>query len=113
MEYEREHEHGHEHGHAEHIISEKTYFLVFLALLGLLVISIAVTYVELGVLTYPVAIGIAVIKTILIILYFMHVIHSTALTKLFVSVGFFWLLILLLITMTDFLTRDWLPVPGH
>jgi len=51
--------------------------------------------------------GIAMTKALLVILYFMHVRWSTRLTWLVVASGFFWLLILFGITMTDYLTRGW------
>jgi cytochrome c oxidase subunit 4 len=42
----------------------------------------------------------------------MHVRHSTKLTKLVVLGGLLWLMILLLLTMTDFVTRGMLGVAG-
>lgn len=51
--------------------------------------------------------GIAMTKALLVILYFMHVRWSTRLTWLVVASGFFWLLTLFGITMTDYLTRGW------
>jgi len=51
--------------------------------------------------------GIAITKALLVILFFMHVRWSTRLTWLVVASGFFWLLILFGITMTDYLTRGW------
>jgi cytochrome c oxidase subunit 4 len=42
----------------------------------------------------------------------MHVRHSSKLTKLVLLGGLMWLLILLLLTLTDFVTRGILGVPG-
>jgi cytochrome c oxidase subunit IV len=59
-----------------------------------------------------VALSIAVCKMLLVALFFMHVRHSDRLTKLVVSGGLMWLGILLLLTLTDFATRDWIGVLG-
>ena len=61
---------------------------------------------------FPVAIGIAITKATLVILFFMHAKYSSKLTKLFVGTAFFFLLILLTLTMTDFLSRGMRHVPG-
>jgi cytochrome c oxidase subunit IV len=54
-----------------------------------------------------VALGIAVFKAVLVVLFFMHVRHGTRLTGVVVLSGVFWLAILLIITMSDYLTRGW------
>ena len=58
-----------------------------------------------------VAIGIAFTKVTLIILFFMGVKISSYLTKVFVLIGFFWLVILAG-TLLDYATREWESVPG-
>lgn len=88
-----------------HITPVRTYFLVYLALLLLLALTIGLAFVDLGFLNEVIAMTIAVIKATLVILYFMHVRGSSQLTKLFVFAGFFWLLILVSLTLTDYVTR--------
>jgi cytochrome c oxidase subunit 4 len=56
-----------------------------------------------------VALTIAVAKALLVILFFMHVIYSNKLTKLTVAAGFFWLLIMITMSMSDYATRTFLP----
>ena len=51
------------------------------------------------------AIGIAITKATLVILFFMHAKYSSRLTKLFVGTAFFFLVILLGLTLTDYLSR--------
>jgi cytochrome c oxidase subunit 4 len=77
----------------------------------LTVITVLVAYVNLGQFNKVVALGIASIKATLVILYFMHVKYSSSLTKLVVVVGFFFLIVLLGLTMTDYASRAWLPMP--
>ena len=59
--------------------------------------------------TYAVILG----TLSVVALFFMHIRHSTKLTKLVVVGGLMWLMILLFMTMTDFATRAWLGVPGR
>ena len=62
---------------------------------------------DLGALNNVVMLAIACTKALLVILFFMHVRWSSRLTWVVAASGFFWLLILFGITMTDYLTRGW------
>ena len=97
---------------SEHIDSIKTYTLIFVALLILTAATSSVAYIDLGPFNIVVALGIAVIKMLLVALFFMHVRYSTRLTKTVVAGGLLWLGILLLLSMSDFASRGWLGVPG-
>lgn len=94
--------------HAE-TTSWATYLLVFVALLILLALTVAVAYVDLGLLNPIITVTIAVAKALLILLFFMHLRHSSHLTWIVAAAGFFWLGILIVLTMSDFLTRTWVP----
>ncbi len=94
-----------------HIASVKSYVVIFLTLMVLTTITVAVAYVNLGPLNKVVALSIASFKATLVILYFMHVKYSSRLTKLVVISGFFFLFILLGLTMADYASREWIPVP--
>lgn len=95
-----------------HIVSKRIYFIIFLSLMVLTSITVKAAYVDLGSFNIIVALGIAVTKAILVFLYFMHVRYSPSLTRLVVAGAFLWLLILLVITMSDYLSRGWLPIPA-
>ena len=97
----------------EHIDSIRTYTLVLLALLVLTAVTTLVAFVDLGAFSVVVALAIAVCKMLLVALFFMHVRHSTKLTKLVVLGGLLWLVILLMLTLSDFTTRGWIGVPGR
>jgi cytochrome c oxidase subunit 4 len=97
----------------EHVDSVKTYALVFAGLIVLTVVTTYVATVDLGPFSVVVALAIAVCKMLLVALFFMHIRHSTKLTKLVVLGGLLWLGILLALTMTDFVTRGALGVPGR
>jgi|SRR5579862_466398 len=97
----------------EHIDSVKTYILVFLGLISLTLVTTAVAFVDLGPFSVVVALFIAVCKMLLVALFFMHVRHSTRLTRLVVVSGFVWLLIMIMLTLSDMISRNWLGVPGR
>jgi cytochrome c oxidase subunit IV len=87
------------------VVPVKTYILVYLALLLLLVLTLAVAYIEMAGINTILAVAIASIKALLVILYFMHVRYSTMLTRVFILSGFIWLVILVGLILTDYLTR--------
>ena len=92
----------------EHIISAKVYLTVWAVPMCLTVTTAAVSYVDLGQLNIVVALLIATIKGSLVVLFFMHVKYlNVKATMLVIVAGFFWLTILLLMTMTDYITRVW------
>ena len=93
-------------------ISRKTYTIVFVLLMGLLILSVFAAQFELGDWNIVIALGISVAKAILITLFFMHVISSSALVRLAAVGGLLWLGLLLILTLSDYRTRGWgTPVP--
>jgi cytochrome c oxidase subunit 4 len=93
-----------EHSHAK---PARYYVLNILFLLVLLLITVGASYVDLGssVINVGLMLTIAFIKTLAILLVFMHVYWSSRLTMAFVVAGFFWLAILFCFTFTDYVTR--------
>ena len=90
----------------EHIIPRKTYYLVWIALMILMVLTAVLSKVPLGAWNTPIALAIAVVKALLVLLFFMHVKYEHyKITWVVVVGGFFWLFLLLGLTMTDYLTR--------
>ena len=95
-----------------HVTPLKIYIGVFLTLMVLTAVTVAVAYIDLGEMNKVVALGIASFKATLVVLYFMHVKYASHLTKLVVVSGFFFLGILLGLTMTDYASRDWVNPPA-
>jgi cytochrome c oxidase subunit 4 len=93
-------------------VPRQLYYRVFLALLGLTLLTAAVAFADLGPLNTVIALTIAVVKALLVLLYFMHLRYSSGLTWIVLGAGMFWLILLLTITLSDYLTRNWLPVAG-
>lgn len=93
-------------------MSLQTNIVIYLALLGLLVLTVAFAYMPLGYLALPVAFIIATIKAILIMMYFMHIKFSSKLVWLFATGSLAWVLVLLIWTGNDYFTRDLLDIAG-
>jgi cytochrome c oxidase subunit 4 len=83
------------------------YFLVYGALLLLLLATVAVTELRLGQLGVLLALVIAIVKALLVMVYFMHLRYSSRLTWLFAGAGFVWLLIMFVFVMADYVSRGW------
>jgi cytochrome c oxidase subunit 4 len=96
-----------------HVDSVKTYALVFLGLIAATVATTSVAFVDLGAFSVVVALTIAVCKMLLVALFFMHVRHSDKLTRVVLLGGLLWLGILIFLTLTDFVTRGDVGVPGR
>ena len=92
-------------------IGMRTYLTVFVLLLVLTGVTVMAAFVHMGRLNDIVALTIAVTKATLVLLYFMHLRHSSVLSRLTVIAGVAWLLILIVLTMSDVLTRDWITFP--
>jgi cytochrome c oxidase subunit IV len=90
---------------SEHIVSRKTYFLIFAALMLGTFLTVQMAYLDLGAFNPYVALTIAVVKATLVVLFFMHVRYSTRLTWVVVASGIFWLGILFVLTLSDYLSR--------
>jgi cytochrome c oxidase subunit IV len=90
-----------------HVAPKSMYIAVWMALLVGTGLTVAAAEVDLGALNNVVMLLIACTKALLVILFFMHVRWSTRLTWVVAASGFFWLLIMFSLTMTDFLTRGW------
>lgn len=94
-----------------HIVPVKTYLFTFIGLLALLGLTVGLAYVNMGVGNTIVALVIAVIKMLLVILFFMHAFYDKGLTRVAIVAGFLWLSILIVLSSADVFTRHWTPTP--
>lgn len=76
----------------------------------LLALTWMIGYMNLGLFNVIIALGIAIIKALLVALFFMHIKGSSRLLHLAMSVGLIWLIIMLSLTLTDYFTRGWVPL---
>ncbi len=98
----------HETGH--HIVPISVYVKVITALMVLLVITLGAAAVDFGKMGLPwlnivIAMTIAIVKAVLIILYFMHVRYSSKLIWVFSGAAFFWVMLLFVMTLVDYFSR--------
>lgn len=93
--------------------SPMTYYVVFGALMVLTFLTWFVATLDLGWANDVVALTIAVTKALLVLIFFMHLRHSTRATVLSAVAGFFFLVILIVFTLNDYMTRETLfPILG-
>ena len=98
--------------HSEHhIVSPKIYFTIFAVLMICTVLTVAAAEVDLNQyfrgLNIIVALTIAVLKASLVVLFFMHGKYSPKRTQMVIIASVFWLAVMLLMTMSDYVTRLW------
>jgi cytochrome c oxidase subunit 4 len=89
------------------MITVRTYFIVFGALLALTALTAAVAFVNLGPFNVAVAMSIAVTKALLVALYFMHLRHTNRLTIIFASASLLWLGHMIISSLSDYISRSW------
>lgn len=97
--------------HATHDEHEHTsvfgYMMVFVALMVLTVITVALAKFDFGLLGNAIgALTVAVVKTSLVLYYFMHLRESPKIISLVAIGSFAWLAILFLFTIADFLAMN-------
>jgi cytochrome c oxidase subunit IV len=90
---------------SEHILPTRVYYAIFGLLMVATYATVQIAFLDLGAFNAVVALTIAVFKTVLVVLFFMHVRYSSRLTWVVVIGAVFWLVILLALTAGDYLTR--------
>jgi cytochrome c oxidase subunit IV len=99
--------HEHEQEHQHQVVHPKTYVMILLALIVLTATTTGVAFIDLGIWNPVVALAIACIKAVLVVLFFMHLRYSSKLMKLTVFAGVFTFLVLITMTLTDYISRAW------
>ena len=92
---------------ARHIVGPGVYLVILFALLIGTALTVWASYVDLGFWNPIIALAIATTKAVLVVLIFMHVWYSTKLTKLTILAGIFMFLVLISMTLTDYISRAW------
>jgi cytochrome c oxidase subunit IV len=90
-----------------HVVGPKTYLLILLALMVLTATTTGVAFLDMGIFNPIVALAIACIKAVLVILFFMHIRYSSKVMMLTVGAGFFTFLVLITMTLSDYISRNW------
>ena len=95
-----------EHGQ-HHIVTPLQYCYVFGTLLLFTAITVGVAFIDLKWANPVIALLIAGFKAMIVILFFMHVAFQSRLIKMTLAAGFFTFLVLIAMTMTDYISRAW------
>jgi cytochrome c oxidase subunit 4 len=97
---------GHEE-HEHHIVGPKVYALILLVLLVGTALTVGASYIDMGPWNPVVAIAIACTKATFVVLFFMHIKYSSKLMQLTVGAGVFTFLILVGMSLSDYISRAW------
>ena len=95
-----------EHG-SHHIVTPVQYSMVFGTLLVLTLVTVLAAKIEMGVFNPVVALFIACFKACVVILFFMHAKYQSRLIKMTIGSGFFMVLSLIVMTLSDYISRAW------
>jgi len=93
-----------------HVLPLRVYLQVFAALMTLTAVTTGIAFVDLGAWNTVVALTIALVKVVVVVLWFMHVKYSPRLIWVAALASLYWLLILFGFLMSDYVTR--VPVEG-
>ena len=94
--------------HAEHhIVTPLQYGYVYIALVIGTILTVVAANIDLKVFNPIIALGIACTKAVIVILFFMHVKYQSNLIKLTVVSGFFTFIVLITMTLSDYISRAW------
>jgi cytochrome c oxidase subunit 4 len=99
----------------ERVVSASAYIIVLVVLVLLTFLTVGVSFLPIrGVWHIVIGLIIALCKASLVVLFFMHALVSPRLTWAVIAVACFWLGILLVLTLSDYFSRDMvLFTPGH
>jgi cytochrome c oxidase subunit IV len=102
---------GHSADHTN-ALPVSTCIAVYVALLALTAITVGAAFLDMSFLNTPVALGIASAKALLVMYFFMELRHSDKLNWVVMGSGFVFLAIMIMLTMSDMVSRGWLGIPG-
>jgi cytochrome c oxidase subunit 4 len=92
---------------SDHILPKRVYYTIFAILMFCTYLTVQIAFLDLGRLNSIAALAIAVFKAVLVVLFFMHVKYSPRLTWAVALGSVFWFGILIMLTLSDYLTRTW------
>jgi cytochrome c oxidase subunit IV len=93
--------------HEHYVVGPKVYLSILVLLLVMTAVTTGAAFVNMGVFSPIVALAIACFKAVMVILFFMHIRYSSKLMMLTVGAGFFTFLILITMTLCDYISRSW------
>ena len=98
---------------AEATVPRRIYFLTFGALVALTLLTTGLGFLDLGAFNTVIAVLLAATKASLIAMFFMHALYESKLIRVFLAGGVIWVAILISLTLTDYMTRQFLSYPAN
>ena len=100
---------------SERLLSPVGYMIVLVILMLLTVLTVGLSFLPRRAAHIVAGQAIAVVKASLVVLFFMHVLRSSAQTRAVIVVTIFWFVaVLMALTFSDYFTRGMIPnLPGH
>jgi cytochrome c oxidase subunit 4 len=95
----------------QHVMPVRTYLAVIAILMALTVVTVWVAFLDFGFFNTIIAVGIAVVKALLVVIYFMHLKYAAPVTRLCAGAGALFFILLIALTLSDYRSRDWFPAP--
>jgi cytochrome c oxidase subunit 4 len=92
--------------------SLRSVLLTWGGLLALTLLTSLIALLNLGVMTPVIGLVIAAVQAALIAAFLMHAKEDFAMVRVIIAGGIIWFLILVTLTMTDYMTRGWLLPSG-
>ncbi|MCZ7587027.1 MAG: cytochrome C oxidase subunit IV family protein [Deltaproteobacteria bacterium] len=108
------HQTTHSEAHGHHVLPLKVYFGVYGALLVLTVVTVMVSYMDLGSSAIVVALVVAIVKAAFVALYFMHLRYDDRFNGLVFLSSVLFLMLFFAFTFIDLTSRGYLiPEEGN
>ncbi len=98
--------------HERHVVPATVYLAVFLGLCVLTTLTVVVNGFDFGRFNLVVALGVAITKASLVVLYFMHARYSPKLTGVVIAAALAFFTILVFLTLADYVSRPWPVTTG-
>lgn len=95
----------------QHVMPVRVYLTIIALLMILTIVTVWVAFIDFGFLNTVIAVGIAVVKATLVVMYFMHLKYAAPVTRLFAGAGAVFFIMLIALTLSDYRSRDWFPFP--
>lgn len=95
-----------------HVIPVRVYLTIISILMVLTVVTVWVAFLDFGFLNTVIAVGIACIKALLVVMYFMHLKYSARVLWLYAGAGAVFFVIMMALMLSDYRSREWFPTPA-
>lgn len=97
---------------AHHVIPIRVYLTIITTLMILTIVTVWVAFYDFGFLNTVLAVGIACVKALLVVMFFMHLKYSARILWLYAGAGAVFFIIMIALLLSDYRSRGWFPLPN-